>query len=95
MTLEELRAFKPQIMELAAQYGVENIRVFGSVARGEAGEDSDVDLMVEGFCGSLLTFVQLKNRISDVIGIPVDMFKPQNIRHPLVRQRVESDAVPL
>ena len=47
LTLEELRAkYKPQILELAKKHGVTDIRVFGSVARGEAREDSDIDFLV-------------------------------------------------
>lgn len=47
MQIEELRSsYGKAIMELAARYGVENVRVFGSVARGEAKEDSDIDLLV-------------------------------------------------
>jgi predicted nucleotidyltransferase len=46
MNLEELRQYKPQIMALAEQYGVTNIRVFDSVARGDADADSGVDFLV-------------------------------------------------
>ncbi len=48
ITLEELRTkYKPQILELAAKHGVTDIRVFGSVARGEAREDSDIDFLIK------------------------------------------------
>jgi hypothetical protein len=48
LTLEELRSkYKPQILELAKKYGVTDIRVFGSVARGDARADSDVDFLVK------------------------------------------------
>lgn len=47
MTLEELRRHKPQIEAIAAKYGVTNIRVFGSVVRGGARPDSDVDLLAD------------------------------------------------
>ena len=47
ITLEQLRTeYKPRIMELAKKYGMSNIRVFGSVARGDADENSDVDFLV-------------------------------------------------
>lgn len=46
MTLEELRKHKHEIEAIAAKYGVSNIRVFGSVVRGEAGQESDIDLLV-------------------------------------------------
>lgn len=46
MNLEELRKHKPQIEAIAAKHGITNIRVFGSVVRGDARPDSDVDLLV-------------------------------------------------
>jgi len=47
VTLEQLHTiYKPQILALAEQQGVENIRVFGSVARGEQSEASDVDFLI-------------------------------------------------
>lgn len=45
-TLEALRERRDEIMQLMNQYGAYNVRVFGSVARGEAGPDSDIDLFV-------------------------------------------------
>jgi uncharacterized protein len=47
ITLELLREKASEIRAIAEKYGAENIRVFGSVARGEAREDSDVDLLVD------------------------------------------------
>lgn len=44
--LDEIREKKPQLLALAARYGVCDIRVFGSVARGEERPDSDVDLLI-------------------------------------------------
>ena len=44
--LDDIRAKKPQLLEVAARYGVSDIRLFGSVARGEEGPDSDVDFLV-------------------------------------------------
>ena len=45
-TLERLRAQREEILALAEQYGATNVRVFGSVARGEATHESDIDLLV-------------------------------------------------
>ena len=46
-TLEDLRARREKILHIANAYGASNVRVFGSVARGEAGPESDVDLLVD------------------------------------------------
>lgn len=45
-TLAELRARREEIVRLANRYGAFNVRVFGSVARGEANTDSDIDLLI-------------------------------------------------
>lgn len=47
VTLSEVRAHRDEIMQLGDRFGVRNIRVFGSVARGEATSDSDLDLLVD------------------------------------------------
>lgn len=47
MNLAELRSYRDQIASIAAEHGVVAVRAFGSVARGDAGENSDVDLLVE------------------------------------------------
>ena len=47
LTLESLREHKDEILRLAEKHGARNVRVFGSVARGDAKESSDLDLLVE------------------------------------------------
>lgn len=47
LTLEELRTRREEILRIAARHGARNVRVFGSVARGRARPDSDVDFLVE------------------------------------------------
>jgi predicted nucleotidyltransferase len=47
VTLDDLRARRREILEVAARHGAQNVRVFGSVARGEADAASDVDLLVD------------------------------------------------
>ena len=47
VTVAELRAHQQEIASIAERYGISNIRVFGSVARGEADDDSDLDLLID------------------------------------------------
>ena len=47
MTLEELKAKREEILRVCAEHGAYNVRVFGSVARGQADEQSDIDLAVD------------------------------------------------
>ena len=63
---EHLRTKREEILEMAAKYGVHNVRVFGSVARGEADSASDVDLLVEMESGrSLLDLGGLLMELQD------------------------------
>jgi len=73
MTLEELRKHKPQIEAIAGKYGVRNIRVFGSVVRGEARADSDVDLLADLSHSLGWDFITAKLEIGQYLGCPVDM----------------------
>ncbi len=89
MTLDEaltkLRAAKP----LLDRYGVARVGVFGSTARGEAGPDSDVDVLVE-FVGDThpgLDFFNLKDSISIALNHEVDLVTPDTL-HRLMRERV-------
>jgi predicted nucleotidyltransferase len=63
-SLEDLRARREEILELAAKYGASNVRVVGSVARGESGPESDVDFLVT---------VQEGVSVFDLVGLWLDM----------------------
>lgn len=74
MNLEELRRHKPQILSLAGEYGISDIRVFGSVARGEENANSDLDLLVHvPDTISLLQFARLQSDLSETLHIRVDI----------------------
>jgi uncharacterized protein len=75
------------------QYGASNVRLFGSVARGEASASSDVDLLVEFETGrSLVDLTGLMRELEDKLGCKVDI--GTQVRD-VIRDRVERDAVPL
>lgn len=91
MTLTELRKYKDQILKLSAEHGVGNVRVFGSVARGDADEKSDVDLLVsiEKLMG--WKFFSLEPALEELLGCEVDVITDDSInRH--IRQRVLAEA---
>ena len=73
--------------------GVGELYLFGSVARDEAGEESDVDLLVE-FAGppSFDRFMDLKFFLEDALGIPVDLVTRRALK-PILRSEIERDAV--
>jgi uncharacterized protein len=97
-SLEMLRARRDEILTVAAEFGASNIHVFGSVARGEADADSDVDVLVdlaadsEGFAyfGRL---EDLRRALSELLGRGVDVVDRAGLRR--MRERVLREAVPL
>ena len=95
ITLAALRARRGEILAVADRHGATNIRVFGSVARGQADATSDVDFLVELELGrSLLDMGALLMDLSDLLGRPVDVVTVNGLRER-VRPRVLAEAVPL
>ena len=95
MDLEQLRRQREAILAAAARHGARNVRVFGSVARGEADAASDVDFLVEMEPGrSLLDLGGLLVELRAVVGRPVDLATPGGLKDR-IRARVLREAVPL
>jgi predicted nucleotidyltransferase len=93
--LPALRARRDQILGCAAEHGARNVRVFGSIARGEAEADSDVDLLVKMDEGrSLLDLVGLWQELEDLLGTRVDVLSEGGVS-PHLRERIFADAVAL
>jgi predicted nucleotidyltransferase len=68
--------------------GVRRLGVYGSVARGEAGPDSDVDVLVEfERTPDLFEFSALRDRLAEILGRPVDLATPQGLK-PRLRARI-------
>jgi uncharacterized protein len=94
-TLEELRARRDEILDLAARYGASNVRVFGSVARGEADERSDVDFLVDMDEGrSLFDMGALLMDLQDALEREVMVTTVAGLR-PRIREAALKDAVAL
>ena len=90
-----LRAKREDVLRLAARHGARNIRIFGSVARGEAGPDSDLDVLVDMEPGrSLFDMGGLLMDLQDLLGCKVDVVTEKGL-HWYVRARVLEEAVPL
>jgi predicted nucleotidyltransferase len=94
-TLEELRARRAEILEVAARSGASNVGVFGSVVRGEADEASDVDFLVDLEPGrSLFDLGRLLGDLGDLLGCDVDVVTRKGLRER-IRDRVLAEAEPL
>jgi len=90
-----LKAKREEILEIAARHGARNIRVFGSVARGDARPDSDVDFLVDLEPGrSLLDLGGFLMDLQDLLGRNVDVVTEKGLRERL-RDRVLQEAIPL
>ncbi len=94
-SLEELRARRDEILALASERGARNVRVFGSVARGDADGRSDVDFLVDMEKGkSLFDMGGLLMDLQDLLGIEVDVVTEKGLRER-IRSRVLDEAKPL
>ena len=94
-TKELLESRRNEILDLAATYGAKNIRVFGSVARGEGGPGSDVDLLVDMEKGrNLLDLVGFWQDLEELLGCRVDVITDGGIS-PYLRERIYAEALPL
>jgi predicted nucleotidyltransferase len=92
MSIEERR---DEILRIAARHGARNVRVFGSVVRGEDRAGSDVDLLVEmADDRSLLDLVGLEQDLEELLARHVDVLTDHGI-HPALRARIIAEARPL
>ena len=96
VTLDTLRSERrEEVMRLAARRGAQSVRVFGSVARGEANENSDLDLLVSWEPGrSLLDHAGLVQDLQDLLGVKVHVGTEKSL-HWYVRDRIMREATPL
>ena len=90
-----LQSKRGAILSLAAEHGASKVRLFGSVARGEASPGSDVDLLVAMEEGrSLLDLVAFWQDVEELLGCRVDVITDGGVS-PYLRDRIYAEAVPL
>ena len=95
LSLEALRQRRSEILRIAQAHGAGNVRVFGSVARGEEGPDSDLDLLVDlEPRRNLLDLGHLVMDLQDLLGRKVDVVEPEGL-HWYIRERALKEAVAL
>ena len=83
------------ILELATRHGARNVRVFGSMARGEARPDSDVDFLVDVEPGrTLLDVIALEQDLEALLGRPVEVLTDGGLS-PYLQQRILAEATAL
>ena len=96
MNIAELvRSRRELILQIAARYGARNVRIFGSVVRGQARADSDVDLLVAlGPGRSLLDQIGLEQELQTALGCRVEVVVEGGIS-PYLEAQIQAEAKPL
>ena len=96
MKIEELlKSRRNQILEITRKHGAYNVRVFGSAARGEASEQSDLDFLVEvGPVHSPWFPAGLVADLEELLGIPIDVVTKDGL-HWFIKEKVLAEARPL
>ncbi len=93
--LDRLHECKDELLHLAKKCGAENVRVFGSVARGEETENSDIDLLVRwNDQASLTDWVAFQDEASHLLGRKVEVASEASL-HWYIRSRILAEAKPL
>lgn len=95
VTHNDIIAHRDEILAIARSHGAHNVRIFGSVARGDQGEDSDLDLIVRFDAGrSLFDQGGLLMDLQDLLGVKVDIISERGMR-PAFREHVLKEAIAL
>ncbi len=93
LTLDAVRAHRGALEEIGMRYGVRNIRVFGSVARGEADTASDLDLLVDVLPGhGLLALSAVEVEVEDALRVRTQVATLNGLKQRM-RARVSAEAL--
>lgn len=87
-----LRTLDAHKQELSDKYGVTRLGVFGSLARGQATEESDVDIVVE-MPPDLFQMVHMKEHLEELLGISVDLIRLHKYLNPYLRSRIDDEVI--
>jgi predicted nucleotidyltransferase len=95
VTLMDVRNHRAEISEIAKRYGVQKIRVFGSVARGESDENSDLDLLVDVLPGrGLFAVSAFAGEVEEWLRVATQVATVNGLKRR-IRERVIAEAVPI
>lgn len=92
-TKEYVELLRQFMQQKGAKYGISRMGIFGSVARGEQNENSDVDILFEGKA-NLLLHVRIKNELEELLGSPVDLVRMRNqLNGTSLKQSILNDVI--
>lgn len=93
--LAQVRLYRDAILALAERHGARDVRIFGSVVRGEASPESDIDFLVELAPGrTLLDWSAFWQELEKLLGRPVDVATEKSLK-PEIRAQAVKEALPL
>ena len=92
-TKEYIDLLRQFMQQKGQKYGISKMGIFGSVARGEQNENSDVDILFEGKA-NLLLHVRIKNELEELLGSPVDLVRMRNQLNGIsLKQSILNDVI--
>lgn len=95
MNLQQLKQYRSNIIKLAEQYHATNIRVFGSVAKCEAPENSDIDFLIDPTPEQdLFDVIRLRRALEELLNCDVDIVHSTALHHT-IKQEILASAISL
>jgi predicted nucleotidyltransferase len=92
---QRLQDLRLDVLAVARRHGASNLRIYGSIAKGQEHNGSDLDLLVDLAADqTLLELIQLRQELEDLLGCPVDVTEAETL-HPLIRSKILGQALPL
>ncbi len=79
--------------QASSKYGIKRIGIFGSVARGEQHEGSDVDVCVELNVPDVFSMVHIREELESLFGTPVDIVRLRDRMNPVLKKNIERDGI--
>ena len=92
-TSEYIAILHKYMAENAHKYGIVRMRIFGSVARGEQTESSDVDVCVEGRLHGFFALAGIKQELEELLGCKVDIVRLRDKMDSFLRERIQKEGI--
>ncbi len=92
-TVEYLTLLRDYMTKNATKYGITRIGIFGSVARGEQTDESDVDICVETLSPNMFALVHIKEELQNLFGCGVDIVRMRERMDILLKNRIEKEVI--
>ncbi len=90
---EYIKLLRKFVLEHGSEYGISRIGIFGSVARGQQTEDSDVDVLIEAPVLDLLSLIGIKHHLEEILGSPVDVVRKTEYMPLQFKNRIEKEVI--